>query len=277
MIINAGLYGADGLVFDLEDAVAPDRKQEARLLLAQAFMEQIVPVGISAVRINGPDTDDWMKDLEEMIPAGARIVRIPKVEHPDQIRKICDLIGIIEEKNGIASGDVVLQCILETPSGVENAFIIGNSSPRIRSYSFGAEDYCTSVGIQRGPDLFSLDYPRSRIASAAAAFGYSAIDTVWGFLDDEAGLEADTLRAKSFGFNGKSCIHPDQIDLVNKLFTHSPEEVTAARQILEKASTMSSGATADRGRMIDRPVILRAEKILRSAEEYGIRKQTDAE
>ncbi len=263
MIINAGLYGADGLVFDLEDAVAPDQKQEARFLLAQAFRDEIVPVGISAVRINGPDTDDWKKDLDEMIPAGALIIRIPKVESSDQIRGISDRIDSIESGNGITPGNVVIQCILETPLGVENAFRIGSSSDRIRSYSFGAEDYCAAVGINRGPDLYPLDYPRSRISSAAANFGYEAIDTVWGFLNDTAGLEADAARARSLGFVGKSLIHPDQIEVVNKLFSPTPDELSAARRILEKATTMSDGATSLDGRMIDRPVILRAERILR--------------
>ena len=264
MIINAGLYGADGLVFDLEDAVAHGNKLEARLLLSQAFSDGLVPVGISAVRINGPETDDWKKDLDELIPAGALTIRIPKVESPDQIREISDRIDRIESDNRITSGNVVIQCILETPLGVENAFRIGGSSDRIRSYSFGAEDYCAAVGINRGPDLHPLDYPRSRISAAAANFGYEAIDTVWGFLNDMAGLEADAMRARSLGFVGKSLIHPDQIEVVNRLFSPTPEELSAARRILEKATSMNGGAASLDGRMIDQPVIIRAERILRS-------------
>ncbi len=277
MIINAGIYDADGLVFDLEDAVAPDRKREARILLAQAFKERIVPVEKSAVRINGPETEDWNKDLEEMIPAGALIIRIPKVEHPEQVHRICNLLDRIEADNGMDTGKVVLQCILETPLGVENAFVLGGSSSRISSLSFGAEDYCAAVGIPRGSDLLPLDYPRSRIASAAAAFGLSAYDTVWGFLDDETGLAADALRAKSLGFKGKSLIHPDQIELVNRVFSPTPDELADARNILEEAAFMDGGAGSLNGRMIDRPVILRAERILQSAEETGIRESTDAE
>ncbi|RKX80818.1 MAG: citrate lyase subunit beta [Spirochaetes bacterium] len=275
MIINAGLYGADGLVFDLEDAVAPEKKQEARILLSQAFSEQIVPVEKSVVRINGPESDLWEKDLKELIPAGVRVIRIPKVENSNQVQEISGVIERIESENAVTSGAVVLQCILETPLGVENVFLIGDSSSRICSFSFGAEDYCNALGIQRGQDLLPLDYPRSRIASAAAAFGYSAYDTVWGFLDDETGLKADAVRAKSLGFVGKSLIHPDQIDIVNKVFSPTSEELADARSIFEKAGLTDGGATAVNGRMVDRPVLQRAEKTIRLAEEYGVQVSKD--
>ncbi len=266
MIINASLYGADGLVFDLEDAVSSDRKVEARILLAGAFSEKIVPAEISAVRINGPESVHWKKDLKEVIPSGARIIRIPKVESSGQIQEICREISRIESDSGIENGVVRLQCIFETPLGVEHAFHVGNSSPRIDSYSFGAEDYCTAVGISRGEEQYPLDYPRSRIASAAAAFGYNAYDTVWGFLNDPAGLEVDSIRGKNLGFHGKSVIHPDQVEIVNRLFSPTPEEIESAKRILDKISSGKSGAIALDGRMIDKPVILRAEMILRMAE-----------
>lgn len=265
MIISAPLYGADGLVLDLEDSVADDRKGEARQLVAQAFAEGIVSAESAAVRINGPDTGLWVKDLEELIPAGVRMIRVPKTEDPEGIREICAALGRIERENGIEAETVTLQCILETPLGVENAFALGGSSPRIRSYSFGAEDYCAAVGISRGRELFPLDYPRSRIASAAASFGYGACDTVWGFLDDPEGLAADARRAAQLGFEGKSLIHPDQIETVNRIFSPSGEELSKARRILDAAAVMNGGAAAAEGRMIDRPVILRAEKVLRAA------------
>lgn len=270
MIINASLYGADGLVFDLEDAVSSDKKEEARFLLARAFQDNIIPAQISAVRINGCETELWEKDLQELIPAGARMIRIPKVEFPEQIIKICKLISLIEAKKNIEAGIVTLQCIFETPLGVENSFLIGKSSPRIRSYSFGAEDYCAAVGINRERDMLPLDYPRSRIASAAAAFGFSAYDTVWGYLDDTEGLKTDALRGKSLGFEGKSVIHPDQIELINKLYAPTVKEVENARLILEKTGSKDSGASAVKGRMIDRPVIIRAEKILKAASAKGL-------
>lgn len=269
MIINAGIYGADGLVFDLEDAVSPAHKTEARILVAEAFFEGIIDSKVSAVRINGFETDYWLEDLKELIPAGVRIIRLPKVETADQIRSICRQIGKIENGNGLSEGIVKLQCIFETPLGLENVFQIGNSSPRIESYSFGAEDYCAAVGITRGQVLYPLDYPRSRITSAAAAFDYDAYDTVWGFINDTEGLKADTLRGKNLGFDGKSLIHPDQIEIVNQLYSPSSEEVAAAQKIMDQVRTVGDGALAVDGRMIDKPVISRAEKILNLAEMLG--------
>jgi len=265
MIINAGLYGADGLVFDLEDAVAEERKVEARYLLAQAFAEKIVPLEKSAVRINGIETEHWRKDLEEIIPAGVRIVRLPKVEYPRQIEDVCSEIGRIEEKWGIPTESVILQCIFETPLGVENAFEIGKASSRIRAYSLGSEDYCTALGVNRGRDLLALDYPRSRIASAAAAYGFMALDTVWGFLKDPEGLKEDTLRGKRLGFHGKSVIHPDQIEIVNRLYTPTEEEIAWARALLEKNDAAGGDASSLDGRMIDAPVVERARRVLINA------------
>lgn len=266
MIINASIYGADGLVFDLEDAVSFSHKEEARILVSEAFSEGIIDSKISAVRINGFETEFWLEDLIELIPAGVRIIRIPKVESADQVRQICKQISKIEIENGLSEGIVKLQCIFETPLGVENVFHVGKSSPRIESYSFGAEDYCASVGISRGSVLYPLDYPRSRVASAAAAFGYNAYDTVWGFMNDLEGLKADTLRGKNLGFHGKSLIHPDQIEIVNSLFLPSSQEIAAAKKIMEKVLTSEKGALSVDGRMIDQPVITRAEKILKIVE-----------
>ncbi len=269
MMINAHLYGADGLVFDLEDSVSEEQKDEARILVTQAFIEKTIPSGISAVRINSVETEHWKKDLESLIPSGVCTIRIPKVETSEQIQTICNLISSLEKENNINEGFVTLQCIFETPIGVENAFKIGNSSPRIRSYSFGAEDYCAMLGINRGVSLLPLDYPRSRIASAAAAFGYRAYDTVWGFLNDPEGLTRDSERGKSLGFEGKSVIHPDQIEIVNSIFSPTTEEIKIARLILEKAEITQSGASKLKGRMIDRPVILRAKKLIEKSESFN--------
>jgi len=265
MIINAPLFGAEGLVLDLEDSVRPEKKKEARFLTARAVRESIVPAESTAVRINGIETPYWKEDLEKLIPSGVRIIRLPKTETPEQIRKISEILNQLETAHAIGHNTIRLQIILETPIGVENAFVIAASSERLESLSFGAEDYCASVGIRRGTDLRPLDYPRSRIASAASAYGLYAYDTVWGFIKDSDGLLADAERARSLGFSGKSVIHPDQIDPVNRIFSPSAEEICQAEKILKLAENMKSGAESLEGRMIDRPVILRARRILDAA------------
>jgi citrate lyase subunit beta / citryl-CoA lyase len=269
MIINAPLYGADGLVFDLEDAVAADQKEEARYLLAQAFSDEIIPAAVSAVRINGMESLYWQEDLCELIPAGVRMIRIPKIEKPEEVREICSFIGSLEKQEGKPIGSVKIHCLLETPLGVENAFALGGSSPRITTYCFGAEDYCLAVGINREKALYPLDYPRSRITSAAGAFGYGTSDSVWGFLNNPDGLEEDALRSYRLGFEGKSVIHPDQIETVNRIYSPSEEDISRAGRILKTAANMSGGAASVDGQMIDRPVIRKAERILETARTFN--------
>ena len=260
-MINAGIYGADGLVLDLEDAVGEEDKDEARFLVAEALTSHDFGTCALAVRINAVGTTWWEDDLRAVIPAGARIIRLPKVEQAETVSQVSSFLEALEKENDLVPGSVKLQCILETPLGVEEAFSIACVTPRVESLSFGAEDYCTALGIRRDGPEYALDYPRSRIAAAAAAHGIASCDTVWSAYEDIEGLRRDAERARSLGFAGKSVIHPGQIGVVNEVFSYSAEEIAWAEKMVARVGE-TRGVTAVDGAMVDAPVVKRAQRIL---------------
>ena len=267
-MINAGIYGSDGVVFDLEDSIAPDQKDEARFLLEEMLpfiADDLQRQGILcrlAVRINGLDTAWWQADLSACLHAGVQLVRVPKVESQADVHRISAYLDQLEAELKLPQGTTKIQALLETPLAVEYAFLIASASARIVAFSFGAEDYCAALGLRRKEASLALDYPRSRIASAAAAFGLEAYDSVWGFLDDQAGLIEDAKRSRSLGFCGKSVIHPNQIKAINEVFSFSAQEVEEAQRIVEAVKLTSSGVLAEQGRMVDKPVVLWARRVL---------------
>lgn len=265
---NAGIYGADGIILDLEDAVAADEKDEARTLVSEAVRSfDFGPVQV-VIRINSLASAFWRDDLEALIPAGALLLRLPKVENSDELHEVSNTVRKLEKDAGLEDGSVRLQGIIETPGGILNAPAIAAGSSRLTGLSFGAEDYCTSMGISRTGPAYALDYPRSVVACAAAAAGIEAWDTVWSDYSDIAGLEEDSRRARSLGFTGKSLIHPSQIETVNRIFSPDPSEIAWARKVVDAADG-ASGAFGIDGSMIDRPVIARAKRILRSSLDSG--------
>ena len=213
------------------------------------------------VRINGLDSPWWEADLDAVIRAGARVIRVPKVEHPTDVARISDVVTGIEQEVGVQPGTVVLQCILETPLGVEHAFDVA-ACDRVSALCFGAEDYCAATGIDRYGPAFALDYPRSRVAAAAASRGISAYDTVWGAFRDATGLEEEARRGNAVGFCGKSVIHPDQIATVNAVFSPSARDIEWAAAVVAVEKGGATGATAVAGTMVDAPVLRRAHRIL---------------
>lgn len=267
-LVNAHAYGADGIILDLEDSVAPTHKEEARYLVEEA-LKGFVPLASAApdspvygVRVNSVDTRWWRDDVETVVRAGADIIRLPKVESPDAVERLNAVVSDAERRADRVVGSVRVQCILETPIGIEAAFAIA-ASFRVESISFGAEDYCAATGIDRNGPAWALDYPRSRIVSAAASRGLAAYDTVWGAFRDIDGLRADAARSRDLGFAGKSAIHPDQIEEINRLFSPTAEQIAWARRVVERAeSNADIGATAVDGSMIDAPVVERARRIL---------------
>ncbi len=271
-MIHAGIYGADGVVFDLEDSIASGEKDEARLLL-----EEMLPViqdaldeqGLRcrlAVRINALDTPWWKADVVSSIKAGARMLRVPKIESAHEIEELSSYLAEVEFQYGVAQGTTSIQALVETPRGVEQVFAIGDASPRVVAFSFGAEDYCAALGVRRKEAALALDYPRARIASAAAACQVEAYDSVWGFLDDPQGLSDDAIRARAFGFHGKSAIHPNQIAIIHTVFSHTPQELEEARRILAAVEQDAVGVMSSAGRMIDKPVVAWAEQVLKTCD-----------
>ena len=277
-ILNAGIYGADAVVLDLEDSVPSSEKDEARILVAEALENTDFGVPC-AVRINGLETAWWQDDLIAVLSKGAAIIRVPKVESRDDAARVVGETAKLESRFGKPVGSTTLHFILETPSGVENAFDIANCSTGSHTASgagfrpgalcFGAEDYCTATGMSRPGPEYTLDYPRSRIAAAAASAGLICFDTVWAAYGDNEGLVEDSRRARSLGFSGKSVIHPDQIDAVNEIFSPSGEERAWAEKVVSLTESQGGATGMDRS-MVDRPVMLRALRIL------GLQENTNA-
>lgn len=270
-MIHAALYGSDGVVYDLEDAIAEAEKDEARLLISSMLPTILSDVRMVrsrvsiAVRVNGFDTPHWRDDIRSVVVGGGRIIRLPKVEGPEQIEEADALLNALERELKLPVGCVHLHALLENPTGIEAAFHIVGASPRLRALGFGAEDYCAALGIHRKGEAYVLDYPRSRIANAAASLVLEAYDAAWGYIDDEEGLEAESLRARSLGMHGKSAIHPDQIDTINRSFSFSSAQIDEARSIIEAMESGGSVATQG-GRMVDRPVIRWANAVLAAHE-----------
>lgn len=269
-MIQAGMYGSDGIIFDLEDAIALSEKVEARLLLAEMLpvirrnLEATHPLVRIAIRINGLDTPYWQEDLDALLARGAAIIRVPKIEHAGHIEEIDGYLSGLESALDREVGSTKLQVLLETPRGVEEAFHIGDASQRVIAFGFGAEDYCTALGIHRSGDRVALDYPRARIASAAAACCIEAYDAAYGFLDNEEQLVHECCHAKALGFHGKSAIHPKQIAVINREFSFSPNEFIEAKAIMESLEKQKGGVSTVEGRMIDAPVIAWAQMVLRT-------------
>lgn len=311
-MINAGVYGADGIVFDLEDAVPVESKDEARLLTAEMLSSVDFGSASIAVRINAVGTPWWREDLSALAPlirsGRLQVIRLPKVEHAETVLQVIDILAALEgaapqtpasspvpapppapAQNTPSQPQIQLQILLETPLGIEQAFNIAAASKRISALCFGAEDYCSMTGIDRRGPAYALDYPRSRIVSAAAAVGIEAYDTVWGAYRDAEGLKADASRARILGFMGKSVIHPDQIEQVNTIFSRTEKEIAWAESVLSAAGAaagepatesgsvrgvggkdtgiahLDRGAFAVNGMMVDAPVLARAKRILMEA------------
>jgi citrate lyase subunit beta / citryl-CoA lyase len=271
-IINSGIYGADGIVFDLEDSVAAEVKDQARILLCELLKTHGFGKAALAVRINGikSDVDCWRVDIEACAEAFHKdnplIIRVPKVESSEDVQLISRELDAVEKRFELDEGALALQCILETPLGVEHAFLIAGASSRIKAISFGAEDYCTAMGILRYGEAYVLDYPRSRISAAAAAFGIEAYDTVWGAYKDIEGLRADAQRGRALGFCGKSVIHPDQIGTVNEIYSWEEKDILWAKEVISSTAAQGRGAVGLEGIMIDKPVLERAQRILRESD-----------
>lgn len=223
---------ADALVIDLEDAVPPDRKTAARAVAAELLSE---PVGKPVwVRVNAIDSPWCEADVETLAAVGAAGIRIPKCESPDEVRSIAARL---------AGADVPLHPLIESALGVERAYAIATASDRVALLGLGEADLAASL---RTRDDAGLAYPRSRIVTAARAAGLpSPVQSVHPRLGDPQGLRRSTLAGRGLGFFGRSVIHPEQIEIVNEVFTPAEAEVAAARELLAEAeSAAAAGRSA---------------------------------
>lgn len=268
MVKDAGIFGADSIMFDLEDAVSLSEKDAARYLVYEAL--KTVDYGRSelVVRINGLDTPFYRNDIKAMVKAGIDVIRLPKVETADMIRDLEGLVAEAEIEFGREIGTTHLMAAIESARGVVNANEIARSSERMIGIALSAEDYTTDMKTHRYPDGQELLYARNVILHAARAAGIAAFDTVFTDLNDEAGFKRETELIHQLGFDGKSLINPRQIDMVNQVYQPLKKEIIVAQNVIaaiENAKQKGSGVISMNGQMVDRPVVLRAERVMRLA------------
>ena len=269
MYIDAPIYKPDCIIFDLEDSILYSEKDSARDLLCEAIKTlDFDDIEIYA-RINQLTTEFGECDVRETVKAGIRNIRLPMCEDKQDVERLDALLSSIEKDMGIENGTIKIQCAIETPKGVLNAFEIAKSSKRVTSISFGAEDYTNSLGTDRTKNSIQFVYARSYIPLVASTVGIDSIDTVWSDVKDTEGFIKETQEAKFLGFSGKSCIHPTQVMEVRKIYSPSPLEIEKAEKIVKAAVDAEKeqrGVVLVDGKMIDAPIIKKAERILELAE-----------
>ena len=264
LLVGIELHGADCVLLDLEDSVPPAEKLAARILVKHLLATIDFPE--VWVRIN-PLTTYGMDDLAEVMRARPHGICLPKAESAADVTALAAELARLEAAYGYNSGATWIMAIIETGNGVLHADEIAAADPRVAVIAFGAEDYTRDVGARRTRD--ALLYPRSRIVAAAAAAGIQASDTVYANLEDEAGLIAETEHVRDLGFVGKGVINPRQIGPIHHVFAPTAEEIDQAKKIVavaEDAAKKGIGAIAIGGKMIDKPVLARAQRTLQLAE-----------
>ena len=263
LLIGLELHGADCVVVDLEDSVPLSEKRATRILVK--YMLTAVKFSEVWVRINALDTYG-RDDLAEILRGRPHGICLPKAESSADVISLSKEIEELESSYGISSGTTYIMPIIETARGVLHSEEIASADQRVVIIAFGAEDFTRDMGARRTEE--SLLFARSMIVTAAKAVGIQASDTVYSNLDDEKGLIAEAKQARNLGFDGKGVINPRQIEPIHAVFSPTEQEIEEARQIVaaaEEAEKHGLGAIAIEGKMIDKPVLARAQQTLELA------------
>lgn len=272
-MIQAVFYNEDMLIYDLEDSVPASEKDAARFLVYNMVKNHRPKDKYVCIRVNGIYSEYLEEDLQAAVRANPDAIRIPKVEYAREVKNISERIGAIEKKIGLEEGKIELICNIESYMGVINAMEIAHSDPRVVAMAVSAEDLTASLKAQRTKKGLEVFYARNAVLMACRAAGIDALDIVFSDINDKEGLMEDTALAKNLGFDGKTCIHPRQIDTVNSYFTPSTKEIKYALRVLaavEEGKKNHKGAVTLDGGMIDKPMELRALTTLAQAEAAGI-------
>ncbi len=265
-------FNPDAIIFDLEDAVAIDEKADARELLAEALKTVDYKDILILARINPLYTPYGADDVRVLVPAGLRYIRFPMCDSAENIKELDALLTEVEKEHNIPVGSVKIAAALETPRGVYNALSIAQEE-RVFALSIGAEDFTRTLGATRTPSGQELDYARGKILLEASIAGVMTVDTVWAMMGDMEGFKKEVQHIKDMGFSGKACIHPSQIAEVHKIYTPSQADVDSSLQILEAAKAHGiekGGVIKLNGKMIDIPLIDKAERIVKLAIASGM-------
>ena len=268
MIRDAPIYGSDAIMFDLEDSVSLKEKDAARLLVYEALNTFDYGQTEVLVRVNGLNTPYGRDDFESIVRAKPDAIRLPKTETPEDVQEADELITRIEKQIGIEQGTIKMMAAVESALGVINAYKIATASKRLIGIAIGAEDFVTDLKTTRSKDGIELLAARSQVLFAARAAGIDALDTVFSDVDDEEGFIREVKLIKQLGFDGKSLINPRQINIVHEIYTPTEDEIMNSIQVIEaakEAEAKASGVISLNGKMIDKPIVERAYRVLELA------------
>ena len=277
MIVDARIYSADSIMFDLEDSVAYTEKDAARLLVHNALKTLDFGKKEIVVRINDLASGLGVQDLEAIIPAGVHVVRLPKTDSAQDVVDCEREIARIEAKHGIPVGATGMMAAIETANGVLDARAIAHASDRLIGIALGAEDYVTDLKTTRS-DGTELLFARSMILNAARSAGIAALDTVYSDVNNEEGFLAEVALIHKLGFDGKSVINPRQIGVLHKALRPSEKDLKKAYAVMEaiaEANARGSGVASLNGKMIDKPVVTRARRLIELAEADSVTEEEE--
>lgn len=273
MLQNIPLFQCDAVQVDLEDAVPLAEKDAARILVRRYLDNYKVRNKEVLVRINGLDTKWALDDLKTVLPGIPDGIRLPKADSPDIVERLDTLLTEYEEELGLDVGHFKILPSIETAMGVINAVFTARASSRLIGLAFGAEDYTATMEIERtktGEELFNA---RMNVLWAAKAAGIQALDSIFADVNDMDALRRETELIKKLGFTGKSLVNPRQIDVVHEVFAPKQAEIDYALQVMDaikRAREMGTGVISLKGKMIDRPVVVRAARVLNTARAHGM-------
>lgn len=267
---------ADGLSFDLEDAVAEEKKAEAREHLSQMLRSELARAStkVLIVRINGLESVHWETDLGAVVLPGLHLINLPKPESIEDVQRAAAAIEQAERANGFTDADPKVKLLLniESPKALRQAADLATAHPRVAGLQLGLGDLFEPAGIHRR-NAAAIAAAMFTVRMAAAEANLYAYDTVFANIRDAEGFRAEAEASRQMGFLGKSCIHPSQIALANDVYRPSDEEIAHAVRVVEAAAQAQAdavGAYVVDGKMIDAPFVRRAEKTVEIATRLGL-------
>jgi len=273
LLINGNCLGADAVIFDLEDAVSPAEKDAARILVRNTMRYMDFRGCEKIVRINSIDTTFWQKDIDEILPWKPDLVLLPKTGSAADVLAADAYMTEVEQKLGLPQNTVGLMPLIETALGVENAFQIASATKRVKALFLGAEDLTADLQCKRTKESREIEYARTRLVVAARAAGVDVYDTPFTDVNDDEGILKDATLAKALGFTGKASISPRHVEVINSVFSPTQKEVDYAYEVMDAialAKSQGKGAIALHGKMIDAPIVTRAQQTIAMAQALGM-------
>lgn len=273
MLINGNCLGADAIIFDLEDAVSPAEKDAARLLVRNTMRYMDFGSCEKIVRINSIDTPYWKKDLDVILPWKPDMILLPKTGTAADVQAVDSYMTQLEQKLGMQPNTVGLMPLIETALGVENAFLVAAAAKRVRALFLGAEDLTADLQCKRTKESKEIFYARTRLVMAARAAGVDVYDTPFTDVNDDAGIREDAAFAKALGFSGKASISPRHVEVINEVFSPTQSDIDYAYEVMDAialAKQQGKGAISLRGKMIDAPIVTRAQQTIAMAKALGL-------